>query len=142
MITSSASEKSHSTTLALIDLHEKISSAIDRGELAVGVFLYLSRVNHSILLDKLEHRGIRGLDLKWISNRLQFVEYNDYVSSRAYIMFGIPQGSILGSLFFCSTSTIISTRQQYYNWYYLRKIQTFFCLTRIMTAWLIYWTLS
>ena len=31
--------KKHSTTLALIDFHEKISSAIDRGELAVGVFL-------------------------------------------------------------------------------------------------------
>ena len=25
-------------TIALIDLHDKISSAIDRGELAVGVF--------------------------------------------------------------------------------------------------------
>ena len=102
----------------MIDLYEKISSAIDRGELAVGVFLYLSRafdiVNHSILLDKLEHCGIRGLDLKWISNRLQFVEYNGYVSSRAYIMCGVPQGSILGPLFFLlyindniNTSTIL-----------------------------------
>ena len=93
--------KNHSTTLALIDLHEKISSAIDRGELAVGVFLDLSKafdtVNHSILFDKLEHYGIRGLALKWIknyfSNRLQFVEYNGYVSSCANIMCGVPQGS-------------------------------------------------
>ena len=100
--------KNHSTTLALIDLHEKISSAIDRGELAVGVFLDLSKafdtVNHSILFDKLEHYGIRGLALKWIksyfSNRLQFVEYNGHFSSRAYIMCGVPQGSILGPLFF------------------------------------------
>ena len=100
--------KNHSTTLALIDLHEKISSAIDHGELAVGVFLDLSKafdtVNHSILFDKLEHYGIRGLALKWIksyfSNRLQFVEYNGYVSYRANIMCGVPQGSILGPLFF------------------------------------------
>ena len=94
--------------LALIDLHDKISSALDNGELAVGVFLDLSKafdtVDHSILFDKLEHYGIRGLALKWIksyfSNRLQFVEYNGQVSSRTNISCGVPQNSILGPLFF------------------------------------------
>ena len=61
-------------------------------------------VNHSTLFDKLEHCGIRGLALKWIrsyfSNRLHFVEYNGYVSSRANIMSVVPQGSILEPLFF------------------------------------------
>ena len=79
--------------LALIDLHDKISSALDNGELAVGVFLDLSKafdtVDHSILVDKLEHYGIRGLPLKWIKSyfsiRLQFVEYNGHVSSRTNI---------------------------------------------------------
>ena len=100
--------KNHSTTLALIDLHDKISSALDNGEVAVGVFLDLSKafdtVDHSILFDKLEHYGIRGLSLKWVmnyfSNRLQFVEYNGHVSSRTNISCGVPQGSILGPLFF------------------------------------------
>ena len=73
--------KNHSTTLTLINLHDKISFALDNGELEVGIFLDLSKafdtVNHSILFDKLEHYDIRGLALKWMksyfSNRLQFV---------------------------------------------------------------------
>ena len=92
--------------LDLVYLHDKISSALDNGKLAVGVFLDLSKafdtVDHSILFDKLEHSGIRGLALKWIKsyflNRLQFVEYNGHVSSRTNTSCGIPQGSILGPL--------------------------------------------
>ena len=110
--------KNHSTTLALIYLREKISSAIDRGELAVAVFLDLSKafdtVNHSTLFDKAEHYGICGLALKWIksyfSNRLQFVEYNGYVFTRANIMCSVPQGSILGRLFF---STLLQRCNQH-----------------------------
>ena len=59
--------------------------------------------------------AIQGNDLKsYFSNRLQFVEYNGYVSYRANIMCGVPQGSILGPLFFLlyindiiNTSTIL-----------------------------------
>jgi hypothetical protein len=48
--------KKHSTSLALVDLYDKISTAIDQKEIAVGIFLDLSKafdtVNHSILFDK------------------------------------------------------------------------------------------
>ena len=57
--------KNHSTSLALIDLYDKISGAIDRNETSIGIFLDLSKafdtMNHNILLDKLEHYRIRGL---------------------------------------------------------------------------------
>lgn len=100
--------KQHSTSHALIDLVDKITSAIDRKEFTIGVFLDLSKafdtVNFDILFDKLEYYGIRGLALDWVksyfSNRSQFVQYNEYCSSAQTITCGVPQGSILGPLFF------------------------------------------
>ena len=87
---------------------DKISSAFNRREHATGVFLDLSKafdtVNHVILSDKLEHYGIRGLALEWVksyfSERKQFVEFNNVRSSPQAISCGVPEGSILGPLFF------------------------------------------
>ena len=100
--------KDHSTSLAIIDLYDKISTAFDQGEFAIGLFLDLSKafdtVDHAILFDKLEYYGIRGLALDWIknyfSNRTQYVEFNGKSSVRSKISCGVPQGSILGPLFF------------------------------------------
>ena len=76
--------KNHSTSLALIHLYDKISTAIDNREYTVGIFLDLSKafdtVNHEIMLAKLEHYGVRGNSLQWfksyLSNREQFVQFN------------------------------------------------------------------
>ena len=61
-------------------------------------------INHKILLHKLKSYGIRGLANDWVSsylsNRTQFVEIDSQNSSQKQIMCGIPQGSILGPLFF------------------------------------------
>ena len=100
--------KHHSTEYALTLLYDKISAAIDNNELTVGIFIDLSKafdtVNHQILLDKLLHYGIRGVALNWfvsyLSNRHQFVQFNDTSSSLHIIKCGVPQGSILGPLLF------------------------------------------
>ena len=71
--------KNHSTSLALIDLYDKVPLALDCKEHTVGILLDLSAafdtVDHNILLDKLEHYGIRDVALDWVrsylSNRLQ-----------------------------------------------------------------------
>lgn len=56
-------------------------------------------VNHAILIDKLEHYGIRGLALKWLcshlSDRKQYVECNGVASEYLTVKCGVPQGSIL-----------------------------------------------
>ena len=100
--------KNHSTSHALIHLLNKISSAIDQHETTVGIFLDLSKafdtINHDILLTKLEHYGIRDVALQWIksyfSYRYQFVQFNQTCSPMQTIKCGVPQGSILGPLFF------------------------------------------
>ena len=74
----------------------------------VAVFLNFSKafdtVDHSILLFKLEHHGIRGPALKWfksyLSNRMQSVTYDNEKSVLKELQCGVPQGSILGPLLF------------------------------------------
>ena len=59
----------HSTSHALLNLTEAIMKALQDNNLARGIFVDLQKafdiVDHSILLSKLCHYGIRGLKNKW-----------------------------------------------------------------------------
>ena len=65
----------------------------------ISVFLDLKKafdtLDHSILLDKLEAHGVRGIANKWFEryllNRKQFVE-GGQTSNWANITTGVPQG--------------------------------------------------
>ena len=67
--------KNHSTALALTDLICNISSAVDRNETTLGVFLDLSKafdtINHEILCEKLHYHGIREIALNWVEIYLE-----------------------------------------------------------------------
>ena len=75
----------------------------------MGIFIDFSKafdtIQHNILLDKLYHYGVRGIAHKlissYLSNRKQFVYYNNECYSAVEdISVGVPQGSVLGPLFF------------------------------------------
>ena len=100
--------ENHSTTTALIEINDGIKNDIDKGDFVVGTYLDLKKafdtVNHSIFFEKLEHYGIRGLPLQlfqsYLSNRKQYVSYNNTPSYITTNKYGVPQGSVLGPLLF------------------------------------------
>ena len=61
-------------------------------------------VDHNILPHKLSHYGIRDIANCWfssyLSNRKQFVTIDGFNSEIKSFQYGVPQGSVLGSLLF------------------------------------------
>ena len=100
------SEKS--TALALMELTEEISSAMDEKMYTVGVFIDLKKafdtIDHKLLIQKLQHFGIRGEANMWLSSylsdRSQFVNLDEITSDIYKVVCGVPQGSILGPKLF------------------------------------------
>ena len=82
------------------------TNALDNNKVTLGLLIdpFKAFDNHEILLDKLEHYGVRGITLQWfksyLSCRKQFVQYNSYNYSSLDITCGVPQGSILVPLLF------------------------------------------
>ena len=100
--------KLHSTETATLEFTDKIIQHLDSGNLPVAIFIDLSKafdtIDHQILLNKLHYYGIRGTALHWfksyLSNRTQYVQFEDVSSSKMFLSTGVPQGSILGPLLF------------------------------------------
>lgn len=100
--------KNHSCTTALLKVTDDILEAADRGDLTGLVLLDYSRafdkLNHQLLLAILKFLGLECRALKlvesYLSDRTQSVRLNGTLSSVRHINCGVPQGSILGPLFF------------------------------------------
>lgn len=97
-----------STTMAVINLVENITQAINKKQYTVGIFLDLQKafdtIDHNILLHKLQKYGFRGIAHSWVENyltdRLQYVHINGVDSKLQRISCGVPQGSVLGPKLF------------------------------------------
>ena len=100
--------RKHSTIHALIGITEEIRKALDNNKFACGIFIDLQKafdtVHHPTLITKLNHYGIRGKGNDWfksyLSNRTQYVSIQGVDSGTEEIIFGVPQGSVLGPLLF------------------------------------------
>ena len=85
---------------------------MDQGSTPLNIYIYIDidisrafdTLDHSILLSKLSDYGITGCENKlfvsYLSNRYQYVEYNNAQSVTKLITTCVPQGSILGPLLF------------------------------------------
>ena len=90
--------------MALMLMIDQVTKALDNGECVIGIFLGFSKafdtLNHSILIDKLYHYGIRGNALEWfrsyLSDRSQYVSYNGVRSSTKLItcMYNVCRDSV------------------------------------------------
>jgi len=81
---------------------------LDKDEIPINIYLDLSKAfdtnDHHILIDKLKCYGVHGTNLNLFSSYLenckQYTEIDNIKSNMLSITTGVPQGSILGPLFF------------------------------------------
>ena len=99
----------HSTVHAVQTAIHSVTIALDTSYQCTGIFIDFSKafhtIQHNILLDKLYYYGVRGIAHKlissYLSNRKQLVFYdNECYSAVEDSNVGVPQGSVLGPLFF------------------------------------------
>ena len=93
---------------ALLVAQNEILESLSRKQISMLLLIDFSKafdmVNHDILLDKLKHYGIRGIANEWfrsyLTDREQYVSICNKYSSKKFLNYSVPQGSILGPLLF------------------------------------------
>lgn len=109
----SAFRSNHSTETALTKVLNDLLLATDSGSTSVLILILLlldlsaafETVDHCILLDRLKNMyGISGRVFEWLksylSDRSQCLQHNNVFSVMRAVRYGVPQGSVLGPLWF------------------------------------------
>ena len=98
-----------STEHVILGITHQIKSNMDNKLYTSGILIDLQKafdtVHHSILLEKLNHCGIRGIIHDWFASylvgRKQITQTNQKnTSSNEIGLSGVPQSSVLGPLLF------------------------------------------
>ena len=102
---------------ALLSIKNDVHLSLSRGEPTALVLLDLSAafdtIDHITLLDCLSSWfGVGGTALKWFASylcdRLQAIKIGSTLSDFRKLLFGVPQGSVLGPLLFSLYTTPLS----------------------------------
>jgi len=119
----SAYIKYHSTETTLLSVHDHIIKAMSHQQVTCLTLLDLSAtfdtIDPSILLERLSSWvGISSTALSWIKsyllNRSFYVNIENSKSSAFQLLYGVPQGFVLGPLLFILYTTPLSTNHQLY----------------------------
>ena len=97
-----------STVSQILRFHDSILGLLDEGHAVDAIYLDFAKafdkVDHTILLKKLESINIKGKIWNWIrtflTNREQRVRVDNILSNSKDVLSGVPQGSVLGPLLF------------------------------------------
>ena len=100
--------KLYSTAMALIEITDNIKCLLDERNDVIRIFIDFKKafdtVDHEIILRKFDCYGIRGhaniFSRSYLINRRQFTVANGVQSDIGFVKCGVPQGSVLGPLFF------------------------------------------
>ena len=97
----------HSTDLRLAQLTDFVATGIDKqmhtGMILVDLQKAFDTLDHGVLFKKMKHFGFQTSVINWfetyLSNR-KFLVCVDVFSEAGSLQYGVPQGSILGTLLF------------------------------------------
>ena len=99
-----------STENAILDIINQIENNTDNRMYSCGIFIDLKKafdtIDHLILLQKLDHYGVRGVTNNWFASclfgrRQQITQIGKKnISKKEIMLLGVPQGSVLGPLLF------------------------------------------
>ena len=107
----SAYKLGHSTESALLSIKNDVHLAFAKGEATAVVLLDQSAafdtIDHDTLLNSLSSWfGVSGVVLDWfksyLSDRVQCIKIGSVLSDAKKLLYGVPQGSVLGPIFFHS----------------------------------------